>query len=108
MNAKRQWIERELSRLKIGQCVEFERTLFEEAYGFNGVYGASIRENFLSSQIGAAWGCWTCELVRIRGRMAYLVGKHQGNREKRVFVDADRAHLYDQKADGSLVLKEKV
>ena len=104
MNNFREFIEDELSRMAIGQEIWFEPWIFSQAFpcGWPSIY-RTPREAFLSSRVGSAWGCWTCEEER---RGALRVGRHKGDETRRVYCDPDREDWFDRLPSGELVPKK--
>ena len=91
--------------MEVGQLIEVSRQVLQEAYpcGWPSMY-RNAREAFLSTRIGSAWGCWTCEEAGPYG--SYRIGRHKGNENKRVYVDPDREWMFDRLADGEYVPKD--
>jgi hypothetical protein len=102
VNARARWILEQIDRMEIGQQLTVDARFFEDAFGCHALdlQNATARDRFLSGRIGSAWGCWTCDLELYE--RFYTIGRHQEGK-KRVFVDADRAHLYRTLPSGELV-----
>lgn len=105
MNPEREWLCSQFDQMKPGQEIEVVAHIFERAYpsGFPSIY-RNAREAFLSSRVGAAWGCWTCELHPHKD--CYRIGRHEEGKQ-RVYVDPDREHLFDRLPSGELVPKNR-
>jgi len=95
----RDYIEKHLSRMEIGNECMFSGDVFRSAYpcGWPSIYDTHV-QSFLSKQMGSGWGEWTCE--HLADKDAYKVGKHKGG-NKRVYIDPDREHLYMKQPDGT-------
>lgn len=89
-------LQRQFSQMKPGMACRVERAVFEEAYPCK--YPNGHMEVFLASMPGSAWGVWR---VRVDHDGAYIVTKHEEG-GKRVFVESDRAHLFQRLPDGTL------
>ena len=104
INSKK-FIQEYCYRLKVGECINFSYRLFHMAFQpdhcWGGIY-QTTRQAFLSSMIGSAWGKWTVWFDQVN--MEYVrVCKHETT-NKRVYVDPDREHLFDN-INGELIFK---
>lgn len=96
----REYIKKELYRLKIGEYLKLDRHMFNDAFpcGFPSIY-RTHEQAFLSTMIGSGWGAW-----RIRQDFEtgdYIITRHQ-EENKRYYVDPDREHLFRKLSDGTL------
>ena len=103
MSVERDYIDRICDGMKTGQCLDVSLSVFQKAYpcGWPSIY-ETHDQAFLSSKIGAMWGCW--RLYRNPTRPVVTISRHESG-DQAVYVDPDRAHLYRLDPDGHLVLK---
>ena len=91
--------------MKPGEAIRFSGWVFNEAFpcGFPSIYNTPM-EHFLSSMIGSAWGSFTIDRDFASGD--YTIRRHEES-DKRVYVDPDRAYMFNKMPSGELVLKEE-
>lgn len=90
---EREIIDKTCAEMKEGQEARFDHFTFSEAFpcGFPSIYNTH-EEAFLSSRIGSAWGTWKVRQDPITHD--YIISRHVAG-DKRVYVDPDRAHLFN-------------
>lgn len=99
----RNYVDKLCNNLKIGECITISYFKFEEAfpYGYPSIYRTSV-EAFLSSKIGAAWGCW--KVTQDFFTRNYTISRHEESNQ-RVYCDPDREHLFKRNKEGFLIPK---
>ena len=97
--SNRKYLEHILDRMKPGEHIQIDHYSFQKAYpcGWPSIY-ETHEEAFLSSRIGAAWGCWEVNTIPKNGN--YVVSRHKES-NKRYYVDPDRKHLFEKMPDGT-------
>jgi hypothetical protein len=103
MRHARSMIDDHCANMKPGQRVTITRRIFLEAYpcGWPSIY-ETPEQAFLSSKIGSAWGCWRVTVDPFSGDR--IISRHEES-DRRVYVDPDRAHLFERGEDGFLKIK---
>ena len=101
-----QYIKKECYRMKPGQRIVVDYHMFQDAFvcGFPSIY-QTPREAFLSSMIDSGRGTFRVSRNPMDGH--YTISRHEPE-DKRYYVDPDRRHLFNELADGTLVLKKEV
>jgi hypothetical protein len=104
VNRQGEYIRRKCERMKVGQCLVFERNFFNDAFpcGWPSIY-ETPDQVFLSSMVGSAFGGWKVDRNYRTGDVR--VSRHKES-DRRYYVDPDRQHLFTKMPDGTLELKE--
>lgn len=101
----RSYIQQRVDALQVGECLRIGRREFDTAFCNWGYpsHNESPEDDFLSKQVGAAWG-----RIRVSRDPEFgdvTIFKHEEG-VNRYSVDADRRHLYERGPDGFLHRKD--
>lgn len=107
MRNLRSYITDQLGKMKVGQWIEFERHMFQEAYPYGYPYNEyrSTEEAFLQTRCGSAWGAW--RVWYNPENDSYVVARCEEG-DKRVAVSSDREWMYNRQSDGTYELREEL